>query len=98
MPTGGRWYLMVAKKLQRVLGKELGDEVQVEFEVADPDAITVPRELQFALDADENAKAAWESWTAGKRRGYCYRVSSAKRAETRERRVEEILEMLRADS
>ena len=98
MPTGGRWYLMVAKAMQRTIAKGLGDSVRVEFEIADPDAITVPSEMQFALDADDTAKAAWDACTAGKRRGWCYRIASARRPETRERRVEEILDLLRQSS
>jgi hypothetical protein len=97
MPAKGKWYIMVSKKLQKLLGVKLGDTVEVSFDISDSDAITVPTELKFALEADDAARAVWESWTAGKRRGYCYRVDSAKMPETRERRVEEVLEMLREE-
>ncbi len=85
---------MVSKKLQKLCGVSLGDRVAVSFDIANQDAITVPCELQFALEANDAAREVWESWTAGKRRGFCYRVDSAKMPETRERRVEEVIDLL----
>ncbi|MFK8110650.1 MAG: YdeI/OmpD-associated family protein [Rubripirellula sp.] len=94
MPTKGKWHLMVSKKLQKLCGVSLGDRVSVSFEVASQDAVTVPRELQFALEANEAAREVWDGLTAGKRRGFCCRVDSAKMIETRERRVEAVLDTL----
>lgn len=95
LPTRGKWLLMVSKKLQKVIGVTVGDTVSIAFEVADQDAITVPTELQYALEANDAAREVWDSWTVGKRRSFCYRVGNAKMPETRERRVEEVLERLR---
>ena len=97
LPTRGKWCLMVSKKLQKLIGVTVGDQVSVEFEVADQDAITVPMELQYTLEANDAAREVWDSWTAGKRRGFCYRVDSAKMVETRERRVEEVLKRLKEE-
>ncbi|MEM8669368.1 MAG: YdeI/OmpD-associated family protein [Planctomycetota bacterium] len=94
MPTKGKWYLMVSKKLQKLLGVSLGDTVTVAFDIADPNAVSVPIELQYALEANEDALSIWNKWTAGKRRSCCHHVNSAKMAETRERRVEEIIDLL----
>lgn len=94
MPTKGKWYLMVSKKLQKLCGVSLGDRVSVSFDIADQEAITVPMELQHALEANDVAREVWDSCTAGKRRGFCYRVDSAKMVETRERRVEEVIDTL----
>ncbi|TWU25215.1 hypothetical protein Pla52o_15130 [Novipirellula galeiformis] len=97
MPTKGKWYLMVSKKLQKLCGVTLGDRVQVSFDIGNQDAITVPNELQFALEANDAARKVWDDWTAGKRRGFCYRVASAKMPETRTRRVEETIDFLLAE-
>ena len=94
MPSRGKWYIMVSKKLQKDLGMSIGDRVAVSFDIADQEAITVPSELQFALDADDTARKVWDGWTSGKRRGYCHRVGSAKMPATRERRVDEVIEIL----
>lgn len=94
MPTKGRWYVMVSKKLQKLCGVVTGDRVSVSFRIANQEAITVPLELQFALQANEAALKVWESWTAGKRRGYCHRVATAKMSETKERRIFELMDLL----
>ena len=94
MPQRGRWFILVSKKLQKLTRLSVGDVATIVFDVADQDAIDVPRELQFALEANDAAKSAWDRWTIGKRRGWCYRIHSAKRIETRERRVDELIELL----
>lgn len=94
MPSKGTWYIMVSKKLQKKCRLSLGDRALVSFNIADPESITIPRELRFALEANATAMQSWDSLTAGKRRGFCYRVDSAKRMETRQRRVADIIEML----
>jgi len=95
MPAKGKWYMMVSKKFLRLCGLSIGDVAFICFDIADQDAITVPDELRFALDADDDAAAAWMKLTTGKRRGFAYRVASAKMPETRERRAQEIIELLR---
>ncbi|MEN0109993.1 MAG: YdeI/OmpD-associated family protein [Planctomycetota bacterium] len=95
MPVRGRWYLLLSKKTLAAIRRSDGDRVHVRFRVADQEAVDVPAELRHALEADALAQAAWEASTAGRRRGLAYRVASAKRAETRERRVEEVLDELR---
>ncbi|MEO1525209.1 MAG: YdeI/OmpD-associated family protein [Planctomycetota bacterium] len=97
MPQRGKWFLLISKKLQKLAGLSRGDTASIAFDVADQDAIHVPRELQYALEANDSARAVWESWTPGKRRGFCFRVDSAKRSETRERRVMEVIEALLAE-
>lgn len=93
-PNGGRWYLLLSKKFMKKSGFELGDWVTVRFRIADQDAVDVPEVLRLALDQDEYAKIIWEKLSSGKRRGFAYRVSSAKTAPTQARRVSEVLEKL----
>ena len=94
----GRWYLMVSKSLMRVCGLAIGKAASVEFDVGDQDAVDVPIELLYALDADEEASRHWAGLTAGRRRSFAYRVASGKMQETRLRRVEEVLSVLREAS
>ncbi|MEM9646580.1 MAG: DUF1905 domain-containing protein, partial [Planctomycetota bacterium] len=42
IPARGKWYLMVSKKLQKLLGVSIGDTVTVSFDIADQDTINVP--------------------------------------------------------
>lgn len=93
-PGGGRWFLMLSKRLQKLCQISLGDSVTVDFEIADQNAVDVPRELLHAIEADRRAEQLWDSLTTGKRRSLAHYVDSAKRPETREKRVEEVLELL----
>jgi uncharacterized protein YdeI (YjbR/CyaY-like superfamily) len=48
----------------------------------------MPEELEERLREDDEYRAAFEALTPGRQRSYLLHVSAAKRAETRERRVE----------
>lgn len=96
-PTSdGPWYLLLSKRYLKQCRSAVGERVYVELQIADQDAVDVPEELRFALEANTKANDLWNSLTPGKQRGLAYRVSSAKRTETRERRVEEVIEELRS--
>ena len=73
-------------------GLKLGGDVLVMFRIADQNAVDVPDELRKAIESNDRADEAWRALTPGKRRGYAYRVASAKRTETRAHRVEEVME------
>lgn len=94
-PAGdGQYYLLLSKAFLKSAGLALGDRTLVAFDIADQEAVDVPVELEFALEANETAAAVWNRITAGKRRGLAHRVSSAKRVSTREARVEEVIDEL----
>lgn len=95
-PTAGRWFLLLSKRVLKACDAALGDSVRVRFCIADQDAVNVPEELQQALNGDANATSKWEALTPGKQRSFAYRVASAKRLETRLKRVNEVFEMLDA--
>ncbi|MEM9413469.1 MAG: YdeI/OmpD-associated family protein, partial [Planctomycetota bacterium] len=88
------YYLILSKKFCQSGRISLGDNVLVQFEIADQDAVNVPPPLQHAINANDRARKIWESISAGKKRGFAYRVASAKRAETIENRIEEVLTAL----
>lgn len=94
MPAKGRWYILMSKRLQKLCGIGVGEKVEIDFNIADQDRVVVPDELRNALEADDDAMAVWNDLTAGKQRSFCYYVDSAKRAETRENRVEVVLRRL----
>lgn len=93
-PCRGKWYLMVPKRIQKEASIRVGDTAFVQFTIADQDHVHVPQELLHAIESRDDAFRAWESLTPGKKRGYSHRVSSAKRQETKYRRIEEIVEEL----
>jgi uncharacterized protein YdeI (YjbR/CyaY-like superfamily) len=61
-----------------------------------PSRITVPEDLQAALDANAAAAEAFAGLNSINRYGILYRIGDAKRAETRARRIEKFVAMLAA--
>ncbi|MEQ8848187.1 YdeI/OmpD-associated family protein [Botrimarina sp.] len=92
MPHKKGRYLLLSKRFLKRLRCEAGDRVFVRFSVADQDRVDVPIELERALEASSRLKKLWNELTPGRRRGLAYRVGSAKRPDTRRRRVEQVLE------
>lgn len=58
--------------------------------------ITIPDELQTALDANPAAKAFFETLNSQNRYAILHRVISAKKPETRQNRIEKFIAMLNA--
>lgn len=56
----------------------------------------VPPDLQAALDANPSAKAFFETLRGQRRYSFLYRLHSVKRAETRQRRIAQYIELLSA--
>jgi len=93
---GGRYYLPVKRVLREAAGVAAGDTVLVELELDEtPRTVEPPSDLRAALAADPEAGAAFERLSHTHRREYAEWVAEAKRAETRRRRVERALAMLR---
>jgi uncharacterized protein YdeI (YjbR/CyaY-like superfamily) len=61
---------------------------------AGPAANELPADLAEALAADPAAQAMWDVLTSQNRYAVTYRVGQAKRADTRARRIAELVEML----
>jgi uncharacterized protein YdeI (YjbR/CyaY-like superfamily) len=61
---------------------------------ASPAKATVPADLQAAFDADPAAAAAWTTLDRTNRYSILMRIQDAKRAETRERRITQYVEMI----
>jgi uncharacterized protein YdeI (YjbR/CyaY-like superfamily) len=57
-------------------------------------AVEVPPDLATALDASPRARAMFETLTSANRYAILYRVGTAKRPETRSRRIDQFVEML----
>ncbi len=56
--------------------------------------ITVPEDLQRALDENGAARAFFETLDSANRYAILYRVNTAKKAETRQKRIAQFIEML----
>jgi hypothetical protein len=93
---GGRYYLGFNREIRDRAGIAIGDEVEVALELdREPRTVDVPPALAGALEGDPQAKAAFDGLSYTHRNEYARWVAEAKRDETRERRVEKAVAMLR---
>lgn len=94
-PSHGRWYVMLSQRVLRGSGYAVNDIVPVQFCLDDPDRVDMPTALHQAIHADQDVKAFWDTLSAGKQRAMAHLVASAKTPETREARLERVLDALR---
>jgi len=94
---GGHW-MKVDKKLCESAGAQVGNKVKMEITPLPPEREpepTVPADVKKAFaSASEKAKAVWADITPIARRDWIHWITSAKQAETRERRIKTACEML----
>ena len=93
---GGRYFLGFNKQVRDRAGIAIGDEVEVALELDDePRTVEIPPLLATALEQDAQANAAFEALSYTHRREYAEWVAEAKKEETRVRRAEKAVHMLR---
>jgi len=56
--------------------------------------ISVPDDFQSALDRNKKAKAFFETLNSANRYSFLFRIETTKKAETRAKRIQELVEML----
>jgi uncharacterized protein YdeI (YjbR/CyaY-like superfamily) len=94
---GGEFLPGLNKEVRRGAGVEAGDEVSVAVELdTAPREVEVPEALAAALAADPQARASFEHMAFTHRKEYARWIGEAKQEETRQRRVQRALEMIRA--
>ena len=88
-------WLKVSKKLRESAGAEPGEIVHLEITPSSEELeARVPADLRRALAAAPKAKSVWADISASARRDWISWVTSAKKQETRTRRVESACDML----
>jgi hypothetical protein len=96
-PMRGENLLGLSKEVRKSAGVEAGDTVEVMIELdEEPREVEVPDALAKALAGDDRARAAYEGMSFTHRKEYARWIDDARREETREKRVAQALEMLRA--
>ncbi|NZA26555.1 DUF1905 domain-containing protein [Luteimonas sp. SJ-92] len=95
-PDGkGSHWLKVPRAMREAVGANVGDIVALEImPAAEEPEPRVPGELRKALAAAPEARAQWSSLTPVARRDWIRWITSAKKAETRERRIANACSML----
>ncbi|GGM46607.1 YdeI/OmpD-associated family protein [Dactylosporangium sucinum] len=95
----GRHLLGLSNANRRAAGVTVGEEVEVDLELdTEPRVVAEPPDLTAALDADPATRAAWDGLAHTHRREHVLAIESAKKPETRLRRIEQAIATLRAGS
>jgi hypothetical protein len=90
-------WLKVDRKMREAAGAEVGDVVPLEImSVGKEPEPRVPADLRKALAAAPKARALWSEITTVARRDWIHWITSAKRLETRARRIDNACKMLAA--
>jgi hypothetical protein len=93
---GDRYLVGVSAENREASGVAAGDEVDVDIELdTAPREVTVPPDLATALGNDAEAQRFFKSLSYSQKQGYVQPIEQAKKPETRERRVEKAVAMLR---
>jgi len=96
---GGRNLVGVNAQHRAGSGVAAGDVVEVTIERDEtPRVVEVPEALAAALAADPMAAAAWEKLAYSHRKEHARAIVEAKAEETRERRVQKAIAMLRGEA
>jgi hypothetical protein len=94
---GGEFLVGLSREVRDSAGVQAGDEAEVTITLdGAPREVDVPEALAVALAADPAAAAAFDRMAFTHRKEYARWVAEAKREETRQRRVAQALEMIRA--
>jgi hypothetical protein len=95
-PMGGGWWVGVNADHRAASGLKANDEVQVTLALDDaPRELNVPPELAAALDAAPDAKAFFDGLSYSNRSVFTLSVAGTNNAETKARRVEKAIALMR---
>ncbi len=93
---GGAYMIGVSAENRAAAGVKGGDEIDVDLELdTAPREITVPEELDAALDAVPEARATFDGLSYSNKSWHVLQVTGAKTEETRQRRIAKSVEALK---
>ena len=88
--------MVVNRAVREGAGAKAGQPVTVEMDLDDePRDVALPDDLGAALDRDPKARASYDQLAYSHRKEYVDWITEAKREDTRRRRVEKAVAMLR---
>lgn len=88
--------LLIRKDIRTKIGKQPGDTVHVSVELdTEPRVVEIPAELSDALKPFPKARVYFESLSYTHQKEYVQWIAEAKREETKVRRIEKAVAMLR---
>ncbi|MEU4332693.1 YdeI/OmpD-associated family protein [Nonomuraea dietziae] len=92
----GRHLLGLSNANRQAAGVAIGEEIEVELELdTEPRVVVEPADFARALDDDPAARTAFDRLTDSRKREHVRAIESAKKPETRRRRIEKAIAALR---
>lgn len=92
----GRYLIGLSHANRQAAGVDIGEQIEVEVELdTEPRVVVEPEDFTAALDADPVARAAYDSLSHSRKREHVLSIESAKKPETRQRRIEKAITTLR---
>jgi hypothetical protein len=89
--------LIVTKEIRKAIGKKTGDVVTVELDVDhDERVVDIPKDLTTLLSKNNEARRFFNQLSYTNQKEYVTWITSAKKKETRVRRLGQIIEKLNA--
>ncbi|MFD1677479.1 YdeI/OmpD-associated family protein [Alicyclobacillus fodiniaquatilis] len=93
---GGRYMIPLSAEHRAAAGVAAGDEVEVQIELdTEPRELSLPADFSERLKAVPAAKRFFESLSYSNRRRFLLNIESAKTSETRMRRIDKAIGMLK---
>lgn len=93
---GGKYMLPVSAEHRAGAGIQAGDAIEVELELdTAPREVSVPADFADALDRDAEARSFFDTLSYSNKRRFVLNIEAAKSAETRQRRIEKSVSLLR---
>jgi hypothetical protein len=93
---GGQFMIGVSADNRAKAGVAAGDELDVQLELdTEPRQVAVPQDLAKALAAEPNVKQFFERLSYSQKRWHVLSIEGAKTADTRQRRIEKSIALLR---
>jgi hypothetical protein len=94
---GGEFLVGLNREVRQGAGVDAGDEAEVILILdQQPREVDIPDDLASALAADPQVQAKFASMAFTHRKEYARWITEAKKEETRQRRVQQAVEMIRA--
>lgn len=95
-PMGGEFMLGISAENRAAAGVVAGDEVEVEIALdTAPREVSVPPDFADVLDRDADARRFFDGLSYSNRLRHVLSIEGAKSAETRQRRIDKVVSMLR---
>lgn len=93
---GGAYMISFSSDHRKKSGIKGGDAIDVTIELdTAPRTVELPKEFEAALNKDHKAKAFFETLSNSQKKWHTYQIDTAKTDETRTRRIEKSLSLLR---